>query len=166
MGGGKLSEQQNKKYCDQTLELEEGVRTVYMLLAERLYNIKNDRLYEPAWSSWYEFTMEFKDLSPASISKLISVYELFVLQYGFKQKELAKAGGWTKLYNIMKRIHSKADAENWLEKAETLSRQDLEKELVIAKTGIEMSECGHTDTYLVRVCRGCGLKVEEYEDKA
>lgn len=159
-----ITDQNKKEYCDKTVALEEGARTVYMMLAERLHNIKTDRLYEPYWGSWHEFTMEFKDLSPASISKMISVYDLFVLQYKFKPAELTKAGGWTKLYQMMKHIHSKKDAEKWLEKASVLSRQDLEKEIVISKTGIEMSECAHKDTYLVRVCRDCELKVEEYKE--
>ena len=155
-------EQEKKNYCDKTLELEEGARTVYLMLAERLYHIREERLYEPAWSSWHEYTMEFKDLSPASISKMISVYELFIMQYGFKPNELTKAGGWTKLYQLMKQINSKADAEKWLGLAEVHSRQDLDKLLVESKTGVSMHECKHTETVTIRVCADCGEKIRDF----
>src|SRR6185436_15469067 len=88
------------KYCEKALMLEEAGRAMYLTLGEMLYNIRNDRLYEPYWGSWQEYCMEFKDLSGASISKLITVYEVFVLKFGFKVEELAKAGGWTKLYQL------------------------------------------------------------------
>jgi hypothetical protein len=155
-------EEEKKEYCDGALKLEEGVRTVYLMLAERLHNIRESRLYEPFWSSWHEFTMEFKDLSPASISKMISVYDVFVLQYGFKPNELSKAGGWTKLYGMMKKINSKQDALDWLEKAESHSRQDLEKMLVESKTGVSMHECKHPNTVTIIVCEDCGEKIRDF----
>lgn len=155
------SDEKKKDYCDITLTMEEAARGVYLMLAERLYNIRQERLYEPFWSSWQEFTMEFKDISTASISKLIKVYEKFVLEFGFKPLELAKAGGWTKLYQMSGQIHTRADADKWLSLAETSSRQDLDKFLTEAKTGVDMSTCKHTTTYLIRVCEDCGEKTEE-----
>ena len=151
-----------KDYCDTTLQMETGARTVYLLLAERLYNIREERLYQSGWDSWQEFCMEFKDMSPASVSKLIAVYDVFVKQYGFKPDELAKAGGWTKLYQMLKLIHTKQDATKWLALAENASRQDINKFLVEAKTGVNMSECKHTTTFLVRVCEDCGEKWREH----
>jgi len=156
------SEDEKKKYCDTTLELEEGARTVYLMLAERLHDIRENRLYEPFWSSWQEYTMEFKDLSPASISKMISVYDVFIKQYGFTPAELAKAGGWTKLYQMMKKINSKQDALDWIEKAETHSRQDLERLLIESKTGISMHECKHPNTVTIIVCQDCGEKIRDF----
>lgn len=159
-------ENYKKEYCDTTLQMETGARTVYLLLAERLYNIREERLYEAGWDSWQEFCMEFKDMSPASVSKLISVYDVFIKQYGFKADELAKVGGWTKLYQILKLVHTKEDALKWLQIAETSSRADLGKFLVEAKTGLEMNECKHEHTYLVRICEDCGEKWREYPQDA
>ena len=157
-----LTEDDKKGYCDTTLELEEGARTVYLMLAERLHNIREDKLYEPYWSTWHEYTMEFKDLSPASISKMITVYDVFIKQYGFTPKELVKAGGWTKLYQMMKRINSKQDAIDWIEKAEINSRQDLEKLLVEEKTGVSMHECKHPSVVTITICEDCGEKVRDF----
>lgn len=154
-----LSDTQRKNFCDETLKLEEGARTVYLLLAERLHRIREGKLYEPQWSSWHEYTMEFKDLSSASISKMIRVYEVFVKEYGFTTAELIKAGGWTKLYQMLKHINSKADAKKWLAAGETLSRQDLDKEMTEHDTGVSMHECKHSSTVIIEVCEDCGEKI-------
>lgn len=159
-----VSEASKHAYCQKTLELEEAAKLVYLQLGERLYNVRNERLYEAGWDSWDDFCMEFRDLSPASISKLISVYETFVLGYGFKPEKLARAGGWTKLYQISRHVKDREDAEEWLEKAEVSSRVDLGKSLVEAKTGVPMLECPHERTYTVEICEDCGERVRVYED--
>lgn len=159
----KGSEDENKKYCDSTLELEKGARMVYLMLGERMYTIREQRLYEPFWDTWTEYCMEFKDLSTSAISKIISVYEVFILEYKFTPEELANSGGWTKLYDILKHVHSKKDALKWLEMAETHSRQDLGKFLIEEETGVSMHECKHTKTYVVRICEDCGERTEVFE---
>lgn len=156
---------QHKDYCDDTLEMEQGARLVYLILGERLRKIRENRMYEPAWSSWHEYCMEFKDLSTGSISKIIAVYERFILELGYKPLELAKAGGWTKLYEISKRVTNREDAAKWLDIAETCSRKDLNDYLIEDKVGVIMSECHHEDTYVIRVCRECGNKEEVFENK-
>jgi len=153
-----MSETSKHKYCNKTLEMEKGARMLYLMLGERLYNIRHQRLYEPFWSSWGEYCMEFKDLSPASISKVIAVYELFVLKLGFTTEELADSGGWTKLYQISRFVKDKEDAIKWLATAKDQTRQDLEKHLIEAKTGVDMTECSHENTYMIRVCADCGDK--------
>ena len=153
----------NKDFCDTTLQLEQGARVVYLMLGERLNRIRENKLYEPAWSSWHEYCMEFKDLSTGSISKIIAVYKKFIVEFGYEPTELAKAGGWTKLYEISKRVKTKADAEKWLGLAELSSRKDLNDHLIEDEVGIVMSECKHTKTYVVRICEECGDKERIYE---
>lgn len=155
-------EEARKNFCDDTIKLEEGTRQIFLLMAERLHTIRENQLYEPYWSSWQEFTMEFKDLSQASISKLIQVYEILVKEYGIDQKTLALAGGWTKLYQITRRASSREEAMQWIEKATELSRSDLEKEMKEVDTGIEMAECNHSDFIVIKVCQCCGQKERLY----
>lgn len=156
-------ESEKHVYCENALKLEREARFSYLALGEMLYNIRQELLYEPFWSSWNEYCMEFKDLSQSSIAKLISIYETFVLKYGYKPEELAKAGGWTKLYSVIMYIKNKEDAKKWIHLASTLSRSDLGKYLVEAKTGVKMYECEHSDTFLIRVCEKCGNKERVYE---
>lgn len=157
-----IVEKKKHEYCKKTLEMEEGARMLYLLLGERLANIREERLYEPFWADWGTFCMEFKDLSPASISKIIKVYQLFVVKLGYSPEKLAKAGGWTKLYAISLHIKTKKDAEKWLALGESQSRQDLGKHLVEAKSGISMSDCKHKNTYVIRVCEDCGNREKVY----
>lgn len=159
-----LSEIGKQKYCERAVLLEEAGRAMYLTLGEMLHNIRNERLYEPFWGSWQEYCMEFKDLSGSSISKLITIYEVFVLRYGFKIEELAKSGGWTKLYQIALASPTKKDATRWLSKGKVASRSDLMKFLTEAKTGIDMSKCKHKDAYLIRVCPSCGDRHRVYEE--
>lgn len=149
-------------YCEKTIELEHHARRLYLNMGERLFNIRNDRLYEPAWSSWQEFCMEFKDLSISSISKMISVYEVFILKYGFSPEKLAEVGGWTKLYALIPLIGSKSDAKEWLDKSALLTRQDLTKAVIEASTGVSMSSCKHPNAFLVKICPDCGDKEKVY----
>jgi hypothetical protein len=153
-----------QRYCEKAVMLEEAGRAMYLTLGEMLYNIQRDNLYQPFWDSWQEYCMEFKDLNGSSISKLITIYEIFVIKYGFTIEELAKAGGWTKLYQLAIASPTKAKAKAWLAKAETYSRRDLEKFIVEAKTGIDMTTCKHKDAYLIRVCPDCGDRHRVYEE--
>jgi len=159
-----ITEAEKKEYCDGTVKIEEGARLLFLMMGERLHKIKNEKLYEPYWDSWATFTMEFKELSGPSISKLIKVYEKFVLEYGFENDRLQKIG-WTKLYQITRHVESKEDAEKWLDLGEAQSRQDLNKTLIEAETGTEMTECGHKNTYVIRVCEDCGDKERVYDDE-
>lgn len=160
-----LSEAKKHNYCQKAIEMEGIARGVYLTLGEMLYNIREEQMYEPHWSSWNEYCMEFKDFSQGSISKMISVYEVFILKYSFSPLELTKAGGWTKLYAMTPFIKSKADAKHWLGISSTLNRSDLTKELVEASTGVSMKECEHEDTFVFRVCKTCGEKWKVIELK-
>lgn len=156
---GNLTESGKHSYCEKAIAMEGIARSVYLTLGEMLFNIRQDKLYEPHWSTWNEYCMEFKDFSQGSISKMIAVYETFVLKYGYDVDELAKAGGWTKLYAMTPHIQSREDADKWLGIAATLTRADLTKSLIEAKTGVDMSTCKHTNTYTLVVCQDCGEKI-------
>lgn len=152
-------EAKKHEYCKTALSMEADARLLYLKLGERLYNIRQERLYEPAWSDWHEFCMEFRDLSIASISKMIAVYETFILKHGYKPQELAKAGGWSKLYELTVHIKSKKDAEHWLGLAESQPRGALREFLLEAKTGVDIRDCKHKKTYTIEVCEDCGRRV-------
>ena len=157
------SEIKKHDYCQKTIELENHARMLYLNMGERLYNIRNERLYEPAWSSWQEYCMEFKDLSAGSISKMITVYEIFILKYGFSPEKLSEVGGWTKLYTLIPLISSKTEAKEWLGKSVLLTRKDLTLEVKEARTGISISKCEHENAILLKICPDCGNKERIYE---
>lgn len=162
-----ITEKQGHEYCKKAIELETVVRTTYINMAEMLYNIRQEKLFEPFWSSWSEFCMEFKDLSEGTISKIISIYEFFVLKHGFTPKQLAEAGGWSKLYEVLRVAQngSRKEVKEWIGKCATLTQKDLREEVLEAKTGVSIMKCGHEDTYIIRVCRKCGTRIQEHDEK-
>lgn len=158
-----LAKEKNYSYCQETLRLEVDARKLYFELGERLYEIREKQLFLPAWDSWDIFCMEFSDMSQGSISKIISVYEKFVVQFGYTAEELVPAGGWTKLYEIGKQVNTRKEADKWIEEAKELTRSDLQKSLTEERTGVSQSDCKHKNTYTVEICRDCGLRMEQHQ---
>ena len=154
-----ISDEKKLRYCQKAIELKQNIEISYLKLGEMLYNIKEGKLYEPNWSSFHEYCMEFK-LPSSTVSKVLNIYRVFVLEYGFPEKEIIMVG-WTSLAETLPQIKNKEDAIRWFGTATTLSRQDLKKELVEAKTGVLMRNCKHRDTYTMRICRDCGDKWQD-----
>lgn len=158
------TETQNFKYCTGALTLKKSLEESYLTLGEYLYNIKEKELYMPQWPSWEVFSMELK-MSSNAINKLIQIYSTFILQYKVPNEEVITAGGWSVIAELLPVIETKEDAVEWLDKAKELTREDLRTEIKEAKTGIPQSNCKHKNTYTIVVCRDCGLKIEDHENK-
>lgn len=156
------SQNQNLKYCTDTINLKKEIEQSFLTLGEHLYNIKRDEMFLPQWSSWDEYVTEIK-MSLNMANKLIQIYETFILEYKFAPEDITTAGGWTVVAEILPVIENRDDAENWLNMASELTRDDLRKEVKEAKSGVEMATCAHADTYIIRICRCCGNKEEIYE---
>lgn len=157
-----LEDRKNYEYCQKTLAFKDRIEKDFLALGKHLYNIRENRLYEPHWSSFHEFAMELK-MSISSVSKLINIYRIYVLEYHYQPDELAKAGGWTVLAETLPHVTSQEAAGRVLTLAMELSRSDLKKELTEAKTGVQMISCPHEDSYAIRVCRTCGDRHQIYE---
>lgn len=150
---------ENLKYCEETLELKANIEGGFLALAEHLYNIKEHSLFEPQWSSFLEFCDELR-MSQNNINKLIQIHQTFVLDYAIDKDKIKTAGGWSALQEILPMVSNKKQALKWLESASLLSRSDLRKNIIEEKTGIDMRHCRHKDTYTVKICRTCGVKVQ------
>lgn len=149
------SEKKRYEYCQSALHIEKKIKKGFVVLAEMLYNIREKNLYEPAWSSFQEFSMEFKEISSSTISKLCSVYEKYVIDYKISPEKLYPAG-WTILYQALPLMKSKEDATEFLNKGNILSREDIKKEIKELRTGIDTTKCRHKETYKIEVCSDCG----------
>jgi hypothetical protein len=151
-----LIEQKNLAYCQKALALKKNIEVSYLKLGEMLYNIRQDRLFEPQWSSFREYVMEFK-IPESTASRLISIYEIFVLKFGFASTQIVEVG-WTNLAATLPQIKTKADAKKWLTTAGQLSQRDLRMELTEAKTGVQMRDCKHPNAVKILYCPDCGFK--------
>ena len=151
-----LQQHKNLQYCQNTLAFKDNIERDFLELGERLYNIRENALYEPQWASFGEFCMEMRNLSPASVSKLINVYKRFEVDYKIPKKLITDAGGWTLVADLLPVVSSRKEAMDWLDEASVLTRSDLHKRILEKKSGVDMSKCKHVDTYSITICRDCG----------
>lgn len=145
----------NIGYCNEALAFEKELSTQFLKLGLYLYTIQEENLFSPQWDSFNDYCQEFKSLSQPSISKLIGIYQTFLITYGYPKERIGAIGGWANLAETLPMIHSAEDADKWLHLAETLHRGDLRREIAEAKTGKNMKDCLHTDFYELRICRTC-----------
>lgn len=120
-------------FCNETIKLKKGIESGFIALGERLDRIKNEKLWQGEWDSWYEFLLEM-NLSEATASKLINVYNTFVVSFKIPAEKLAKAG-WSGLYEIIPICDSRQKAVEMVEKVSLLKRDDMREELRVAKIG-------------------------------
>jgi len=155
---GAKTEADSHKLCLQAIEVKNDLEFRFLELGALLYEIKQNRHYESGWTSWEEYVMELK-LSHASISRLIRIYEVLILNYQFSPRRIAEAGGWTVVAEILpdiKESTTKQEITTWLGEATELSRPDLRRAIIERRKGVDMAKCKHTDTYTIKICRGCG----------
>lgn len=149
------NEIQKLDYCNKAIKLKNDLEGGFIALGEYLHNIKENSLWEASWGSWDEFTWELK-MSQNMINKLVQIYRTFVLEYGMTQEQISTAGGWSVVADVLPMVTSKKEALHWLNKAQSLTRADLRKEMQEEKTGIIMSTCSHPETYTIEICKVCG----------
>lgn len=136
--------------------LIQNVRSSYIYLAELLYKVKIEELwkylsYESFWA--YVGSPEIS-LKRGTVYKLLGIYEKFVLEEKVSHDRLIGID-----YNKLDMIKDKVDgnAEEWILKAESLSRSDL------------LGEIKGEEYHAPKYCPFCGEQVdklitkEEYE---
>lgn len=127
------------------------IESSFVQLGQMLYEIKSERHYESGWESWGEFLMDMR-ISQGMASKLMSIYETFVLQYKIKPALIAEAGGWTVVYDLLPLAKDKESAEQWIKDAANMTRSDVKKQAFSARKKKEPKECEHT---YCKMCSKC-----------
>lgn len=154
-----MGELEKYDYCQNAIELKQHAEVTFVALAGHLYKIREERLWEGGYTSFDEFCDELR-MSQSTISKLISIYKVFIVELGFTDDEIAKSGGWSVLAETLPLISSRSVAEHWLGLTTTLSLRDIRKEVLEAKNGIittsTTTTCMHPNQYIVEICPDCG----------
>lgn len=152
-------------FCRETITRKQALEVSYLILAERLKAIRDEKLYAGGWDNFEQFLEDpAMDMDAPTASKMINIHEKLVLEYKMEPEELASAGGWSKIAECLPVIETKEDAEKWIAKCQVLSKSDLRREITEKKKGVKMIDCAHKDTYQITVCRGCGVKMEEHKE--
>lgn len=151
----KDQEEKNKhEFLQMLIKLSQQLEFNYLEFGKQLKTCRDDEVYDPEYDTFPAFLQEIK-LTQSKASKLINIYEKFVVEYGIPIEKLAQAGGWSVVAEILPVVTNKAKAKEWVEKAIKMRRKDLRKEVKEENTGVSMADCTHTDTYLIEVCRIC-----------
>lgn len=150
------------RYCDETLEFKDKLEAGFLELGKRLANIRDNRLYEGKWDNFELYLMEFKNLSESTATKLINIYKKFVVEYGIKESDIVKAGGWSLLAETLPVVSNKKEAQHWVHSAGILNRTDLRRSIRETMTGVEMKDCKH-QWVTFRLCTCCGLRERVYD---
>ena len=149
-----------RKFCLDTIEIKQCTELGFIELGGRLMKIRDEKLWRGGWESFGEYLADMQ-WSEATGSKLIRIFQKFVLEWQFSHLQLAEAGGWTVVAEVLPVVKTKQEAKQWLANCRKLSRTDLRRTIHEEKHNVDMVECKHADTYLLRICRGCGLRVSE-----
>ncbi len=150
-------------FCSHTIAFKHFIETQWLEFAGQLKEIRDRELYKGRWDSFEDFIADpTMALDKGTASKMITIFERFILEYKISNFKIAQVGGWSKVAEILPVVKDKKSAEQWLSNATSLSKSDLRKEVKEEKTGIQMSKCKHEDYYIVKICRRCGDKIEEH----
>lgn len=138
-------------YCTETVTLKRTIESAFLVLAERLHNIRREELWQSNWSSWGEYLKEL-DISESTASKLIKVHEVYVMQYQMDEKVLVDAN-WSSLYEAIPLLVPGSDPVEVVKSFSELSRDDQRQVIKEAKSG----PCEHAwEMMSMRRCRDCG----------
>lgn len=157
------SESERYAFCQETITMFTQLQIVHMALAQRLYDIRENKLYLPYWENFNAYCTEMSAMSSSQRSKLLNIHERVVIEGGISSEDVGRAG-WSKVYTALPLIHDPETARHWVDMATQLSKKDLEEEVAEARTGKLIKDCQHTDTYTIRICKDCGFKERVYLD--
>ena len=144
-------------YLRETIDLTKQIETRFMELASRLYKIKEERLYEGSYDSFYEF-LDVAKINPGQASKLMSIYRVFV-EIGQQSQETLAQIGYSNLYEAIPLVETQGVA-TVLAKAQTLTRSEIKDEVREFKHGEHTHEVGEER---FGVCK-CGKIIRIYEE--
>lgn len=150
----------HRSFLKETIQLKVDTESAFLELAARLYRIHSEEMWKTDYESYEEFLLDAR-ISKATASKLESVYTTFVLKHKIPSKKLAEVG-WSSLYTIASHSDTKERAEELVEKAALLTRDDLVRSL--ENEGGKQDRCKHPKFRTVQVCEECGYRVRVYED--
>lgn len=121
-------EEQNHEFCKETMVFKQKLELHYLEFGKRLMEIRDGQLYRPYWTTFGDYLMEMKK-NEAWASRIITVYETFVLKFQIPEKHLVAAGGWSMLYEVIPVATNKKKALEWVKRAAEHPQYELRAEI-------------------------------------
>lgn len=113
------------------IELKKLASESFILMGEALYNNRKERLYEALGHESFESFLGDPEISisRSTAFDLMKAYEFFILTHKLDIKTLVEVGVSKVAMLLRLDLDSKAQVEDWVEKARTLSKSDLIDEI-------------------------------------
>jgi hypothetical protein len=146
---------------------EQGL--TFLEIGRLLKILRDEKLYAYLGEGGYDNFQQFVAAGDIGIKlstayALVGIYETYILKLGYAQEKLAEIP-WTRLQALTSTVkhETKAEADEWIEKAKTLGNGDFATEIneLRANTGWE-----HPAPYpRVYRCKDCGKWRVEVDEK-
>lgn len=152
-------------FCEETISKKHFLEVGWIELCSRLKDIRDNGLYESRWDNFEDFLQDPQmGLDKATASKMITIHEKFIIEYKMEPARIANVGGWSKVAEIFPVVKDKESADEWIDKAASLSKSDLRKEVKEMKNPDSIS-CKHKNGHklVLWVCNDCDHKEEIHE---
>jgi len=144
------------QFFNQLKELIKKQGLLYLSIGRLLKIIRDEKYYiHKGYDTWLGFVNGGEvTIKQSTIYAYISIYEMYVLKYGIKLDALAEIP-WDKLHlaiPAIRRAEGKEEVEEWVVKADKLSRSDLKIEVG------EVEPISGAKTTLIKAfkCDDCG----------
>ena len=156
------------KFCEETSMLKNQTEAAFIELGRRLNKINLEKMYNGRWEDFEHYCRSELKISKQTAYKLIAIYTKFVLEYKIAPSQLALAGGWTVVAQVLPMVNDQESANEWIHQAiHAESKRDLVALMRESKTGVSQMSCKHKNTikYTVVECKDCGSSWREYDKK-
>lgn len=142
------------EFVRETIDLVKSIETRFLELGARLYKIKEEKLWEGSYDSFYEF-LDAAHVNPSMATMLTKVHQFYVVE-GKQKPEQLKSIGYSNLYQAIPLIE-RDGIEGAVVKAETLTRSEIIDEVKEKKHGAHKHTVGAERW---GVCEKCGKFVK------
>jgi hypothetical protein len=131
------------EYLRDTIDVVRQIETRFIELGARLFNIRQNRLWQGTYNSYPEF-LKAARISEAQASIFANIHKYYVLEGGIKEERLAQIG-YSNLHASLPLIE-KEGVESAVVKAMTLTRAEIRDEV----RDIGSSLAGDEKVYVLR----------------
>lgn len=157
--------EKNHTYLQKTIEMKFAIEGGYLVLAERLAKIRDEELFSPEYENFVAFLDEM-NISEATASKMINIYQRFVVEYGISKDVIIAAGGWSTTAELLPHAKDRETTLKLIDKISGLLPGDRRRAMRELKTGIDMDSCKHEwDEIHIKQCKKCGERQKIHESK-
>jgi hypothetical protein len=141
------------EFLRETVYLVRNIETQFIELAMRLSKIRGQHMWKSGGYESFDEYLESAKISKGNASKLISVYENYLLPGKLEPKQLDGAS-YTTLYEAIPLIEEHG-VTKVVEMVRTLTRSEIQDEIREDKHGV----CRHEET--IHICASCRKRVNE-----